>query len=421
MKLERAAQILLTAVCVAVAARFGTSPQFYTESLSSAFFAIALIGVVIVHLRVCRVWMDALALAGLTALLAVVDFFFLGYKPQIMAWFSFFGLSSLLVLALRTVWASRNRRKLLVLAFIPFLLFAFVPSLLFVTSEWFASTMLDWTERLHPRTLDLYLYSFDGSLRVQLSFLMGQAFELWPWFKIFGTLFYIALPIPIALVYSGQLLRIKEKAVPAMAAFLFTGPVGIMFYNIFPALGPIHLVRQSFPWNPLHADQLQRLFLEPVPLHGPRNAIPSLHMGWVLLAWWYSRGLSWWERSIALLFLLFTVCATMGTGEHYFVDLVVAYPFALLMQSLCAWPLWRKDAGRISALLFGLFTTLVWLAALRFVPHFFWISPLIPWAGCAGTIALTIWFRRRFEKSEATDLQTAPVATDTSVCVPLQS
>ena len=393
MKLPRAAQVLLTIVCVAVAAGFGTSSQFYAESLSSAFFAIALVSVVIIQLRISGLWPDGLALVGLTTLLAIVDFRFLHYTPHFMAWFSFFGLNSLLLLALRAIWSEGDRRKLLI--------FAFVPSLLFVTSEWFASNMLELTEKLHPKTLDLYLYYFDGSLRVQFPFLMGQAFALWPWFKIAGELFYVGLPIPIALVYSGQLLRGRERAISAMAAFLFTGPVGIIFYNIFPAMGPVHLLRAGFPWHPLDIAILRRVVLEPVALRGPRNAIPSLHMGWVLLCWWYSRGLSWWERGITILFLLFTFCATMGTGEHYFIDLVLAYPFALFMQALCAWPPAWKNNGGVSALLFGVLTVLAWFAALRFAPNFFWISPIIPWLACAATVGVTIWIKGRFERSMA--------------------
>jgi hypothetical protein len=393
MNLPRAVQILLTMVCVAIAAAFGTSPQFYSESLSSAFFAIALISVVIIQLRVCGLWPDALILIAATTLLAIIDFRFLHYTPHFMAWFSFFGLNGLLLLSLRSIWSQGDRRKLL--------LFAFVPSLLFVTSEWFASNMLDLTEKLHPKTLDLYLYFFDGSLRVQLPFLMGQAFAMWPYFKIAGELFYLGLPIPIALVYSGQLLRVRQRALPAMAAFLLTGPVGILFYNIFPAMGPIHLLQGGFPWHPLDLELLRRVVLEAVPLRGPRNAIPSLHMGWVLLCWWYSRGLSWWERGITILFVLFTFCATMGTGEHYFIDLVVAYPFALLMQALCAWPPAWKSRAQLSALLFGLLVVLAWLAALRFAPHFFWVSPIIPWAACAATVALTFWVKERFDRSTA--------------------
>lgn len=389
MPLPRAAQILLTIVLVAIAGAFGLSPKFYAESLSSAFFAIALISVVIIELRVSGLWPDGIVLVGLTALLATIDFRFLRYSPHFMAWFSFVGLSSLLLLALRAVWSQGDRRKLF--------LFAFVPSLLFVTSEWFASNMLDLTESLHPRTLDLFLYSFDGSLRVQFSFLLGQAYALWPWFKIAGELFYVGLPIPIAVVYSGQLLRVRKRAIPAMAAFLLTGPVGILFYNIFPAMGPVHLVRGSFPWHPFDADMFRRVLLEPVQIRGPRNAIPSLHMGWVLLTWWYSRGLSIFERTITMLFVVFTVFATMGTGEHYFIDLVVAYPFALFMTALCTWPPAWKRTEVLPALSFGLFTILAWFVALRYAPHFFWLSPVIPWALCGLTVAASIRLRKRLE------------------------
>jgi PAP2 superfamily len=401
MKVPRAAQIVLTILCVGIAAGFGSNSQFYSESLSSVFFAVALISVVIIQLRVCGLWPDGLVLIALTALLAIIDFRFLHYTPHFLAWFSFFGLSSLLLLALRAIWSEGDRRQLLV--------FAFFPALLFVTSEWFASNLLDLTERLHPKTLDLYLYFFDGSLGVQLPFLMGQAFDTWAYFKIAGELFYVGLPLAIALVYSGQLLRVRERAFPVMAAFLLTGPIGILFYNIFPAVGPIHLLRDGFPWRPLDVEILRRVVLEPVALGGPRNAIPSLHMAWVLLCWWYSRDLSWWERAITVLFLLFTFCATMGIGEHYFIDLIVAYPFALFMQALCSWPPAWKNRAQLSALLFGLLTVLMWFGALRYAPYFFWISPAIPWTACIATVGLTFVVKERFDRPRPSFPHTRPV------------
>lgn len=414
MKLTRIIQILLTALLIAIAGGFATSAQFYSESLSSPFFAIALISVVIIQLRVGGLWPDSLALLALTAFLALIDFRFLHYQPHFMAWFSFFGLSALLLLVLRAVWSAGDRRKLLI--------YAFVPSLLFVTSEWFASNMLDLTEKLHPKTLDLFLYSFDGSLRVQLSFLMGQAFRTWPWFRIVGELFYVGLPIPIALVYSGQLLRVREKAFSAMAAFLLTGPIGILFYNLFPAMGPIHLVGRAFPFHPLDPSMFRLMLLEPVAIHGPRNAIPSLHMGWVLLTWWYSRGLATLERIIVMLFVIFTFCATMGLGEHYFIDLVVAFPFALFMVALCAWPPAWKNTVALRTLLFTLLTILLWFAALRYAPHFFWTSPLIPWLLCALTVALSIWFKKWFDEARPALASSAalerPIQPDALPAVP---
>lgn len=388
MKLSRAVQAVLSIACVAVAAGFGTSAHFYSESLSSTFFAVALCSVVIIQLRVCGIWPDGLILIGAAALLALVDFRFLHYHERFIAWISFFGLCSLLLLFLRAIWSDGAQRKLMLLAVIP--------SLLFVVSEWYASNMLDLTEKLHPRTLDLYLFSFDGSLHVQIPFLIGQAFWMWPWFKIISEIIYVCLPVPIALVYAGLLVRSGEKALPAMAAFLFTGPIGILFYNLFPAAGPAHIFTHGeFPWRSLDTNLLRRLFLEPIAIHAARNAIPSLHMGWVLLAWWYSRGLSWWERSIAFLFVFFTFFATMGTGEHYFIDLVVALPFALFMQALCSWPPVWKNHAQLGAMAFGLCAVLAWFAALRFANHFFWLSPVIPWTTCAVTVAVTLWIKHR--------------------------
>jgi hypothetical protein len=199
------------------------------------------------------------------------------------------------------------------------------------------------------------------------------------------------------MVYAGQLLRGREKALPAMAAFLIAGPIGILFYNLFPALGPAHIFVQDFPWHPLTTVQASHLFREPVAVKGVQNAIPSLHMAWILLAWWYSRGLSVWERAIALTFVVFTAFATLGTGEHYFVDLIVAYPFSVMIQALCAFPLRWTRRDRVTGLLYGLLTTLVWFVALGYAPNLFWVSPIVPWACCLLTVLSAIYLHRRLE------------------------
>jgi hypothetical protein len=316
-----------------------------------------------------------------------------------MAWPSFAGLSSLLVLGLRTLWSKESERKLLLLGFLP--------ALLFVTSEYFADNLLRWTSALHPKVFDLYLFSFDSSLHVQIAFLVGQAFSLYPNLRVAGLLFYIGLPIPIALIYAGRVLRTREKAISSFVAFLATGPVGILFYNLLPALGPAHLFGRAFPWHRLTIEQSSRFFVEPVALSGAPNAIPSLHMAWVLLVWWYSRELSWWERSVAFAFVFFTVLATLGTGEHYFIDLVVAFPFALLMEALCAFELSLEERRRLTSLALGLFVTLGWLLALRYSVHVFWRSPAIPWILCAATVAASLifesklWCAASFERSHS--------------------
>jgi hypothetical protein len=157
--------------------------------------------------------------------------------------------------------------------------------------------------------------------------------------------------------------------------------------------------------------------VEPIAVAGLRNCMPSLHMSWVLLAWWYSRGLSVRERGIAMAFVVFTVFATMGTGEHYFIDLVVAFPFVVFLQGLCALGLRWNDRARVTAVLYGLLLTLGWIAALRFALKIFWISPILPWICCVVTVASAIFVWGRLEAAadgrkgpEAVGVSSVPVA-----------
>jgi len=182
-----------------------------------------------------------------------------------------------------------------------------------------------------------------------------------------------------------------------MLAFLVTGPLGVLFYNMVPATGPVHIFGQGFPWHPLSTTQAMHLVLAPIQVAGARNAIPSLHMAWVLLVWWNSKGLAAWIRAIAAAFVVFTVLATLGTGEHYFVDLVVAFPFALMVQALCLYPVPFKNRRRRAAFLFGIFVSLGWMASLSFAAPIFWISPLIPWVLAVATISVSIWLMHRLQ------------------------
>jgi hypothetical protein len=378
---DTAIKIVMTLLLVGCAGALGFSNQFYTEAMVDSFFAFALASLLILQFRVRPSWFNALLVLAFTLLFVTVDFRFLHFAPKLMAWLSFAGISSLFIMGIQSIWEeNRVARKML--------LCAAIPALLFVGSEYFASTMLDWTTAAHPNTLDLYLLSFDYSLRVELASLAGRLFITDHLVHAISLMAYVGLAIPISVVYAGRLVRFKERAFPAILAFLITGPLGILFYNLFPACGPHALFQQGFPFHPFPMAQASRLLLEPLAIAGPRNAIPSLHLAWALLAWWYSRGLSWFERLIAFAFLAITAFATLGTGEHWFVDLIVAFPFALMIQGLCAYSLSWKNPRRLTAILFGLFGTLGWLVMLRFGAKIFWTSPALPWALAAATVVL---------------------------------
>jgi hypothetical protein len=144
----------------------------------------------------------------------------------------------------------------------------------------------------------------------------------------------------------------------------------------------------------------------PILRSGVRNAMPSLHTAWVLLVWWNSKGLARWIRAIAMVFVVLTIMATLGTGEHYFVDLVVAFPFALMVQALCTYSLPFSSGPRRAAFLFGTFVTLIWMAVLSFTVSIFWISPILPWTAIVATVAPSILLWNRLMAAE---IQPEPV------------
>jgi PAP2 superfamily len=401
--MDRIWRVLLSSLILAAVPALAVSHVFYVSAIASTFYPYVFASVIFIHLRMRFRWIDVGGIVLLGLLFALFDALVLHPGAvYIVTWVSFLGMGSLAIMGLRAVWLEGQERRLILLALIP--------GILILASNHFAGYLHKWTESAHPKTLDLYLYSFDASMHLPIAFLAGQAFAKWKLLGDLSFVFYVGLPFTLAVVYAGQAVRLRERAIPIFVAFLIAGPIGGIFYNLFPALGPVHLFAERFPWQPLTTDQARRLLLEPVPLSGLRNAIPSLHMGWTLMAWWYSRGLSIWERGLAFLFVALTIFATMGTGEHYLVDLVVAFPFVLFLQALCAVSLDWNDSRRLVPFLFGLIAPLVWLWALRFQPHVFWYSPVIPWACCVATIAVTEWARRDLKNPAVEITAAAPLA-----------
>jgi hypothetical protein len=394
MKLSVPIRIAFNVVVAAAALWAATSKRLYDIAVFNVLVSMGLTAIIVLHLRLKPSWSDAAGVAAGAGTLALIDFKFLHYNFNAFGLLSFLGLASLVALAIRAAWSRGEESARMRLAFT----FAFLSLSVDAAAVLFHAL----TSKLNPRVLDLYLYSFDASLRVQLSFLMGQAYATWHRFGDAGMFVYIGLPVALAMVAAGRLLHGSKAAIPAMAAFLVTAPIGVIFYNLFPALGPTYIFGSRFPWNPLTINEAGRLRLEPVLVAGYRNAMPSLHIAWVLLAWWFSRGLSVWERSIAMVFVVFTAFATLGSGEHYFIDLVVGFPFALFVYGLCAFPLgWTQE--RKAALGLGLGLTLGWFAALRVGAKLFWLSPILPWFACLVTVASVLILQQWLEQANETN------------------
>lgn len=317
------------------------------------------------------------------------------------------GLASFLVLLFRLIWHEGERRKVFLTMVLPA---GLVPS--YVLS---AQNMLILAQMMHATTFDLYLYAFEGSLGVEPSFLAGRLLAASGILRETCLIVYLSLPFAMGIAYANTVdVKRGKTSWRLLILFVAAGLFGWMFYNLLPATGPRYAFTGQFPQFELPYASLKRLFLEPIAIAQsiPRNAIPSLHMTWVFLIAWNMRNISRVGRAVVLLYVLLTALGTLGLGEHYLIDLVVAYPFALMVQSVCS-ALSLRDTMRWIATSLGLALTLVWMLVLRH-PKLFLAGRLIPWAAIILTLLATEFLgrklARRLQTNDSSGLSADPSA-----------
>jgi hypothetical protein len=183
------------------------------------------------------------------------------------------------------------------------------------------------------RSCDILLYRFDQTLGFQPSILMARFFISWPIFQYISRIVYVGLPAIICVLYAVQRSEKNVFRVNLLKELGIATVAGFLLYVVIPAAGPIFLLGANFPMHPPSP-----LGINPHQLavkDAYFNAMPSLHMTWVILLWWNTSSSRFWIRCLTGFTLAFTVCATLGFGEHYLIDLAVAFPFALTVQAVC--------------------------------------------------------------------------------------
>lgn len=232
--------------------------------------------------------------------------------------------------------------------------------------------------RITPRTYDWSLYAFDRSLGFSPSAFAGQLWRAHPILRFAAGLAYSSLPVNIGLAFALWSRRKSGIFPDVRVLFVLLGVAGFLLYQLCPAAGPVYLGGSAFPDHlPLAGDALKSVVIP----DAPRNAMPSLHIAMCLLILyntWFG-GLKW--RLYGFLCLLLTAIATLGTGEHYLIDLVVAVPLSAAVQMACS-P--RRDLGSAGILL-GL--VIGWLVTLRAGGAVF-RHPLAIWAALLTTLIL---------------------------------
>jgi hypothetical protein len=227
---------------------------------------------------------------------------------------------------------------------------------------------------VHALTYDGLAFAADKAFGAAISFDVGRAFARWPLLAMICTGIYLA-PLPgLMFVYALQVKR-RHPPVDVVTLLVVMGVVGYSSYFLYPVCGP----KFAFPSFPLDPPQITGALIAVPP--APRNGMPSLHMASALIALLHARRYGRTATAVAAVFVMGTFLATMGTGEHYFIDLLVAVPFTVAVDALLT-RRWR--AGAFNGVVF-----LGWLGLLH-AP----LSPMVAWPALVVTLTVAIWGAR---------------------------
>ena len=259
-----------------------------------------------------------------------------------------------------------------------------------------AAVFLNYLAFSVPLTYDGQVYVADGGYGFQPSFTAGRLFESAPPLAWICSAIYAAPPPILMFVYAMQVRSVRPPRIDAITTLLVLGLSGYAFYFLYPVTGPLFAFGDAFPQAPPPPESLAGRLIAVPPLHPThiawRNAMPSLHFGSVLLALWLSRPLGRWPQIVTRIIAAGTVLATLGLGEHYAIDLVVALPFTLVVHVLAdrdAPTRHRRDAAIAGVILVGL-----WYALLFTTTTLLGRTPLLLWVLTAATIA-SVWSLER--------------------------
>src|ERR1041384_8247018 len=194
---------------------------------------------------------------------------------------------------------------------------------------------------------DQFLLAVDGAYGFQASFVLGRWFWRWPPAAVVCRAAYDGLHIAILILLLPQAWKDPKWSFARALAANFL--IAYALYFVLPAAGPVYAFAGQFPDRSPEVLTPAWMRLRALP-----NAMPSVHFSTALLLFWNARVFRH-GRAVFGLYMALVGLATLGTGEHYLVDLVVAVPYTALVQSL--------GRRRISYSAAGL--VLTWIALLR--------------------------------------------------------
>jgi hypothetical protein len=355
----------------------------FANIIATPFLPYSLIGSSAIHFWTRPGRAERLATLGL-AIVSALAFMVLSGRfrldwPSSIACGAFLGLASLTVLTVQVVRTRGCEQKQK--------LHTLIAGSVFGYSALLIAVILNLTTKLHPTTFDLYLYAADAGYGLPICAWVGRFVASSSMLLHTCSLVYESLPLAVSLVYAYERSGRRPVPVRVLPAFIGGGAAAYVLYNLLPATGPHYVFGQAFP-NQLPAAAGIASHLVAVG-EAARNAIPSMHLACALLIFWACRQLPGWVKAAAAAYLVLTILATLGFGEHYVVDLVVGVPYALALEAI--W-LRRSSPKRRAAIVLGVTLTFAWVLCLRFATPVF-RSVLFTWSATLITLGACSWAR----------------------------
>ncbi|HET9734032.1 MAG TPA: phosphatase PAP2 family protein [Burkholderiales bacterium] len=249
-----------------------------------------------------------------------------------------------------------------------------------------AAPVLDWS----ALKLDAAAFGFSPSAWAVRAAAPGSAL------RITLAIAYELLPLAMLLVFALEVRDPRRLPFSLFRGVFACGFGAALLYALTPVTGPAYALGAAFPDElaPLLA-RAPALLATPATMFAPRNAFPSFHLAWALVALLLAWRFGWPARAGFGLYALLIAAATLALGEHYLIDLVAALPVLAAIVALCIERVsWRSPVRR-QALAGGIVLYLVWVVLLQ--PS--WAQAVAGWplalsAWCAANVAAGVYWLR---------------------------
>jgi hypothetical protein len=273
---------------------------------------------------------------------------------------------------------------------------------------WAHFVVMEW----NPQVYDLFAFQVDGLPGFQPSFAVGAFLGAHPLLLSLALLVYNELPLLLILAVFQVIDHADRAYNNVIASFAGMGLAGFLLYNLYPAVGLGVLCPESFPQGPTPDFPGEPFLLD---LQGPRNCMPSLHMSWILCIFFAVFRIRRAVLVAALGVVGFTVLSTLYLG-HYWIDLVAAFPLALVFQERTAHRTMTNGPARRAALLGGLSLLGLTLASLRWFHPWLVASPALTLTAEAGIILTCLALERRMARATLAGHVSRPAETKPQAC-----